>query len=79
MSIEQKMEKAVQFIKEKTSYEEEKIRLVLKEEGHYFELQTADVDMDELIDHLARKTSLTELEVDTILEKELQYYEETEE
>ncbi|MED2974714.1 MULTISPECIES: hypothetical protein [unclassified Fictibacillus] len=79
MSIEQKIENAVQYIKEKTSYEEEKIRLVLKEEGRYFEMQNADVDMDELIDHLARKTNLTELEVDTILEKELQYYEETEE
>ncbi|MCQ6264988.1 hypothetical protein M1K46_04800 [Fictibacillus sp. WQ 8-8] len=79
MNIEQKIENAVQYIKEKTSYEEEKIRLVLKEEGRYFEMQNADVDMDELIDHLARKTNLTELEVDTILEKELQYYEETEE
>ena len=56
MSIEQKIENAVQYIKEKTSYEEEKIRLVLKEEGRYFEMQNADVDMDELIDHLARKT-----------------------
>ncbi|MDN4071501.1 MULTISPECIES: hypothetical protein [Fictibacillus] len=79
MSIEQKLENAVQYIKEKTSYEEDKIRRVLKEEGHYFDLQSADVDMDELIDHLARKTNLTELEVDAILEKELQYYEETEE
>lgn len=79
MSKEQKIEGAVQFIKESTSYKEENIRLVLKEEGNYFEKQNADVDMDELIDYLTRKTNLTELEVDSILEKELQYYEETEE
>ncbi|RXZ01194.1 hypothetical protein [Fictibacillus sp. S7] len=79
MSDQQKLEDAILYIKDSTTYSEDNIRLVLKEEGHYFELQNADVDMDELVVYLTRKTNLTELEVNDILEKELEYFEETEE